>query len=98
MTLLWLASVLGIAFGLGLVLTPAWRNLAARWGLVARPDGQRKIQETGVPLAGGLAVFLAATGALGVAGALSAALRDCLSAQGDMLWPLLLAAVLICAV
>src|SRR5262245_24743220 len=67
---------LGILFVLSavlcLILTPLARALAARWGLVDAPDGERKIHERPVPTTGGLAVFFALFLALGLAGTLPA--------------------------
>ena len=40
-----------------LALTPLWRRLAPRWGVMDRP-GERKIHQTPVPRGGGLAVFI----------------------------------------
>lgn len=56
-----LLAVLETGFLLGLILTRSVKNWAARVGLVDRPDGRRKLQQAPVPVAGGVAVFLAAT-------------------------------------
>ncbi len=39
------------------LLTPLWRRLAPRWGIMDRP-GERKIHQTPVPRGGGLVVFI----------------------------------------
>lgn len=44
---------------LSLYLTPIFRDSARRFGIVDRPDGGLKRQESAVPYLGGLAVFLA---------------------------------------
>lgn len=53
----WLV-VLGAGFGL--ILTRLARHVATRIGMVDAPDGRRKMQEKPVPVAGGVAVLLAA--------------------------------------
>jgi UDP-GlcNAc:undecaprenyl-phosphate GlcNAc-1-phosphate transferase len=50
--------------GLSLALTPAMGRLARAWGLVDRPDGRRKIHDQVTPVAGGLAVTIAAIAAV----------------------------------
>lgn len=55
------------AFGLCLVVTPAIRALANRWGLVDNPDGRRKIHKSPIPVAGGVAVYITASLVLMVA-------------------------------
>ncbi len=59
-----LLTTLGLAFMLSLVLTPIFRDLAARVGLVDAPDGRRKHQKQAIPRAGGIAIFVAAVGAV----------------------------------
>ena len=60
---LWLVT-LGIGFGF--LLTWCGRGIAARLGLVDSPDSQRKIQSHPTPVAGGVAVLVAAILALAV--------------------------------
>jgi UDP-GlcNAc:undecaprenyl-phosphate GlcNAc-1-phosphate transferase len=55
-----LLMILVIYFGISLVLIPILRRLAWRIGLVDAPDGRRKHQTNAIPLAGGLAVLVAA--------------------------------------
>src|SRR5262249_6308755 len=78
--------------------TPLARAVAARYRLVDRPDGRRKIHQRPVPVSGGLAVLVAA--ALAVAGALllPGPLQEELHVKGQTLLGLLLAATAICAV
>ena len=45
------------AFAASLFLTAAVRAVARRWGIVDRPDGQRKLHGRPVPLWGGVAVY-----------------------------------------
>ena len=59
-----LLYLFGAAFGVCLLLTPMVRGLAQRWGLVDQPDGRRKIHKKPIPVAGGVAVYLAATATL----------------------------------
>jgi UDP-GlcNAc:undecaprenyl-phosphate GlcNAc-1-phosphate transferase len=82
----------------GLLFTRLARSLAARAGLVDSPDGRRKIQARPVPVAGGIAVLLAALTALGVAAAASPAVAAALTADARQSLALLAAAVLIVAV
>ena len=57
--------VLGIsAFLLCLVLTPLFRNLCLKLGLVDHPDGGRKFHARAVPRVGGVPIALSYTGAL----------------------------------
>lgn len=60
-TAAWLVALGGV---FGLVLTRFARNAAARSGWVDPPDGRRKKQAAPVPVAGGVAVFVAAVQAL----------------------------------
>lgn len=52
-----LAKVFLVALLSSLVLTPLVRRWALRWGIVDRPDEHRKLHESAVALAGGLAVI-----------------------------------------
>jgi UDP-GlcNAc:undecaprenyl-phosphate GlcNAc-1-phosphate transferase len=82
-----LSIILGVSFVACLILTPLVRLWAARWGLVDRPDGRRKVQARPVPLAGGLAVLLSVAVALPLARLSPGLLRDgpleTASASGD---------------
>ncbi len=83
-TAIWLV-VLGA--GLGLIFTRVARGVAAQLGMVDSPDGRRKIQTDPIPLAGGVAVLVAAVLTLlviafadsDVAAALTADLRKSLA-------------------
>lgn len=55
-----------------LLLTPAVRRQAIRWGVVDKPDGVRRIHQRPTPRLGGVAIFLAFVIALGVAALLPA--------------------------
>ncbi len=55
-----------VALVFGLVLTGAAIPLARRVGLTDRPDGRRKLQDRPVPVVGGVALFFAVLGAVGV--------------------------------
>jgi UDP-GlcNAc:undecaprenyl-phosphate GlcNAc-1-phosphate transferase len=94
-----LVIAFGLSFGLGIVLTPLARDIAARSGLVDRPDGRRKIHRAPVPLAGGIAVFFAASAAvLAVCIVAGGRLGEQLAAQQSSLIGLVLAASFICLV
>jgi len=56
-----------IAFLLALGITPLVRNLAARHGLVDRPDGGRKLHARPIPRLGGIAITLSYLGTFAVA-------------------------------
>jgi UDP-GlcNAc:undecaprenyl-phosphate/decaprenyl-phosphate GlcNAc-1-phosphate transferase len=53
------------SFVLSLVLTPLVRNLARRWGLVDKPDGERRVHADPVPRLGGVPIALSYLGAFG---------------------------------
>ena len=57
----------GVAFALGVALTPLVLRAARRWGLLDRPN-ERSSHSRVTPRGGGLAVALALAGALAVAG------------------------------
>ncbi len=52
-------AALGGAFLLAVIITPIYRSLAIRIGMVDRPDRTRKLHSNEVAIAGGIAVFLA---------------------------------------
>jgi UDP-GlcNAc:undecaprenyl-phosphate/decaprenyl-phosphate GlcNAc-1-phosphate transferase len=54
------------SFGLSLLLTPVFRNLALRLGLVDRPDRERKLHDDAVPRIGGLPILIACGGAFAI--------------------------------
>jgi UDP-GlcNAc:undecaprenyl-phosphate GlcNAc-1-phosphate transferase len=57
-------ALLGFSsFILSLVLTPLLRNLARRWGLVDKPDGERRVHADPVPRLGGIPIALSYLGA-----------------------------------
>ena len=61
-----LAILAFVSFLLALVLTPLCRNLFRGLGVVDHPDGLRKTHVTAVPRIGGVPLFLAYLGALGI--------------------------------
>jgi UDP-GlcNAc:undecaprenyl-phosphate GlcNAc-1-phosphate transferase len=85
----------GSAFLFGFALTRVARILAARVGLVDRPDGRRKVQKQPVPLAGGVAVFCAALLALITLAVFSPDVAAALLADPPKTFSLLAAALLI---
>jgi len=54
------------SFLLALLLTPLWRNLCRRWGWVDQPEGGRRLHRVPVPRVGGVPIFAAYLGALGL--------------------------------
>jgi UDP-GlcNAc:undecaprenyl-phosphate GlcNAc-1-phosphate transferase len=93
-----LLVILGLSFCLTVVLTPVARRCAFRWGLVDQPDGRRKIHAGPIPLAGGLVILAAATGALLPVLLVPNPFQDQLIEQGPMLLGLFLSAVTLCGV
>jgi len=51
------------SFVLAIAIVPLARWICARFGLVDKPDGRRKIHKRPTPLAGGLAIFVSLIGA-----------------------------------
>jgi UDP-GlcNAc:undecaprenyl-phosphate GlcNAc-1-phosphate transferase len=96
--MLTLFLVLGLSCTASLVLVPAVRALARRYGLVDHPDGRRKTQVRAVPLAGGLAVLLALAGTVTALCLVPNRLQPHLLDQLPELVGLAVAAVVICVV
>jgi UDP-GlcNAc:undecaprenyl-phosphate GlcNAc-1-phosphate transferase len=92
-----LLTILCLSLGLSIVLTPLARTVARRYGLVDKPDGRRKIHSEAIPVAGGIAILLAGTGAL-VAAIIGSPLRDRLLEHTSSLVGLLLGSFVICLV
>jgi UDP-GlcNAc:undecaprenyl-phosphate GlcNAc-1-phosphate transferase len=86
-----------VALAVSAVLTPIMMVLMTRIGLVDRPDGHRKLHRRAVPLAGGLAVWLAI-----VAACVFAPMTTGISfpwSREDLFWPaFLLSSFLLCLV
>jgi UDP-GlcNAc:undecaprenyl-phosphate GlcNAc-1-phosphate transferase len=93
-----LLSILGLSFVLGLGFTPGARLLARRYGLVDHPDARRKLHAKPVPVAGGMAVFLAVCGSLVGIFLVPGPLDEVFAEHRHSLLGLLLAAAIICAV
>jgi UDP-GlcNAc:undecaprenyl-phosphate GlcNAc-1-phosphate transferase len=75
-----------ISFLASLALTPLFRNLAIRWGLVDHPDGRRKLHTTAVAVSGGVPILLSVM--LGVvAGGLLFPLH--VNPEGEFTWSLI---------
>lgn len=83
-----------VACLLALVVTPVFRLMAIRVGLLDRPDGRRKLQAVPVPKAGGAAVLFATLVTLGVAVALRPGLAGFLAID-TRFWSLCAAAAVI---
>src|SRR5262249_48771470 len=86
------------SFILSLALTPLARSLALRCGLVDQPDGHRKLHDEDIPMAGGVAIFLAASITLGLALVVSPSFQEIYQLELPLILGLLLACLLICAV
>jgi UDP-GlcNAc:undecaprenyl-phosphate GlcNAc-1-phosphate transferase len=91
-------ALLGLGAGVGLVSTGIARGVARRAGLVDRPDGQRKGQAAPVPVAGGVAVLVAALVTLAVVALLDPAIAAALTLDPRKTLALLAGAVLITGV
>ena len=96
--MLMLFLTFGVALGLALLLTPLAGRLAARGGLVDRPDGWRKMHARPIPLGGGPAVLLAACAAVLAVLLLDREAAGHILAERHKLVGLLLAATMICGV
>jgi UDP-GlcNAc:undecaprenyl-phosphate GlcNAc-1-phosphate transferase len=73
-----------VALAISVVLTPVVMRLMTSIGLVDHPDGRRKLHSRVVPVAGGLAIWLAVVGALGIAPFLGG---STLNWRDDWFWP-----------
>jgi UDP-GlcNAc:undecaprenyl-phosphate GlcNAc-1-phosphate transferase len=95
-------SMLPIAFALSflssLVLTRLVRALAARVGLVDKPDARRKMHAQATPVGGGIAILFSTVVTITVALLCPSSLQAELWEQASDLFGLLLAAVVICVV
>src|SRR5256885_2142208 len=90
--------VLGLSFGVCLLVMPTAKALAMRGGLVDRPDGRRKIHSRPIPMAGGLGILIAGSAALALSPLLSESLQVILDAERFRLFGLALASAAICTV
>jgi UDP-GlcNAc:undecaprenyl-phosphate GlcNAc-1-phosphate transferase len=93
-----LLLLLGLSFGLCLLLTPVVRALATRLGLEDRPDKRRKMHARPIPVAGGLAVVASCITVLAVVLIVPNPLRDHLWENEKNLVGLVLGTLAICAV
>src|SRR5689334_17678594 len=93
-----LMLIFALGFALNLAFTPLARALARRVGLVDRPDGRRKLQSNAIPVAGGPAVLISVTAAVGIALAAASWAGFPVNFRPEVLLGLLAAAVIICAV
>ena len=55
----WLITLAVASFGIAFALTPLLRNCAIHWGLLDRPDHDRKLHANPVPRIGGIPIALA---------------------------------------
>ncbi len=86
-----------LAWLLSLIATPLLRSLSKRFGIVDRPDPQRKLHSGEIALGGGLAVLIAAVLSLGCMMLLSPDLQKNFAKSTNELWSVGIGAVLICA-
>lgn len=93
-----LLTILGLSLLASLCLTPVARHFARRFGLVDHPDGRRKIHARETPVAGGLALFVSATFAVGLGVGIANPLQSQLIAHSRTLLGLLGAGAIICVV
>jgi UDP-GlcNAc:undecaprenyl-phosphate GlcNAc-1-phosphate transferase len=91
-----LLLIFGTSLVICLILTPFVRRLAIRHDLIDRPDGHRKTHSKPTPVAGGLAVFVAAGIAAASLFLVANPLSDEVAQQGKQMLGLLLAAGVIC--
>src|SRR4051812_26923770 len=88
----------GCSFALCVLLVPLVRYVAVQRGLVDLPDGRRKIHLGPIPLAGGIAIFLAVSIVLALAVLVPNPWTEYLQPHGQGLIGYLLAAMVVCAV
>jgi UDP-GlcNAc:undecaprenyl-phosphate GlcNAc-1-phosphate transferase len=93
-----LLMVFVVSLGLSLLLVPFARTIAFRFRLLDCPDGQRKLQARPLPVAGGIAIFLAGSIAVAAASFVPGPLAEPLTAPDAGLPALLLAALVLCMV
>lgn len=93
-----LLCIAGLSFVTCLLLTPLVRALAARFGLVDHPDGNRKLHANPIPVAGGIAILLSLGGGLACARLIPNPLLDQLDHNDTWIVGLFLAGVVICLV
>ncbi len=92
------AWLFALGAGFGLLLTRLARDTAARVGLVDSPDRQRKTQSHPIPVAGGVAMLIAAVLALVITAILVPEVASGLSGYSRQITGLFVAAVLITVV
>lgn len=92
-----LAPLFAGGLAAGVVCTAAARGVARRAGLIDRPDGRRKVHPRAVPVAGGVAVFVATVLVLAAASALPGPFAAVAAGDGGLLG-LLAGATLLCLV
>jgi UDP-GlcNAc:undecaprenyl-phosphate GlcNAc-1-phosphate transferase len=93
-----LLLLFGVSLALSLVLTPLFRALALRCGLVDRPDGRRKTHARVTPVAGGIVILVSAGIALLSLALTTQAFPEDHAGSVDTTIGLVLASVLICLV
>jgi UDP-GlcNAc:undecaprenyl-phosphate GlcNAc-1-phosphate transferase len=95
-----LALILIFTLGLllNLALTPIFRTLARKVGLVDKPDGRRKLQSNAIPVAGGPALIITVMATVGLAAAFADYLGSGVNFHPDFLLVLLAASTIICVV
>jgi UDP-GlcNAc:undecaprenyl-phosphate GlcNAc-1-phosphate transferase len=84
-----------VACGLSLMLTPAMRTVARRVGLVDKPDARRKLHGKAIPVAGGIAVFLALCGTLSLAALVPSDFRQKLEEHFTEFWATIAASIFV---
>ncbi len=84
-----------IALFLCLILTPICRNLFLRWGVVDRPDTERKLHSKPIPRIGGIPIAISYIGAVGLMLAFAPAQAKIAVQHRGLLYALLPAASLV---
>src|SRR5258708_6718618 len=88
-------ALLALAAGIGIVCTRIARGLATRLGMLDAPDRHPKKQSRPIPVAGGVAVFVAALLTLLLVAIIDSAVADALTADLRKSLTLFAAAVMI---
>src|ERR1035437_4995920 len=89
--------VAAAAFAAAFVLTPICRNLAIRWGMLDRPDHDRKIHPGPIPRIGGVPIAIAYLASFAILLLFSLKGGDIVRGHLALVWRLLPAAALVFA-
>jgi UDP-GlcNAc:undecaprenyl-phosphate/decaprenyl-phosphate GlcNAc-1-phosphate transferase len=93
--MLWTFFLFACSFVLSIVFTPLVRRFALTWGLVDKPDNNRKLHKVPIPRIGGPPIVLAYAGSLGILLCIGASRILPAHEPLHIVWNLLFAALLV---